>query len=89
MTRTLLIIVLRRKVDDTDPAIDMGETGEEYSFEMFLRFVATCLVTGCTCSEIARLVDVFFHCFFPKRAGASGNGRNGDVRYCYMSVLEF
>ncbi len=28
-----LIAALRRKVDDPDPTIDMGEAGEEYSFE--------------------------------------------------------
>ena len=64
-----LIAALLRKVDDHDPTIDMGETGEEYSFEVF-RFAAKCLITGSTCSEIARLVDVFFDCFYPKRAGA-------------------
>ena len=64
-----LIAALLRKVDDPDPTIDMGETGEEYSFEVF-RFAAKCLITGSTCSEIARLVDVFFDCFYPKRAGA-------------------
>ncbi len=52
------------------PTINMGETGEEYSFEVF-QFAAKCLVTGCTCSEIARLASGwFFYCFFPKRAGA-------------------
>jgi hypothetical protein len=88
-----LIAALRRKVDDPDPTIGMGETGEEYSFEVF-RFAAKCLVTGCTFSEIARLVDVFFFVFFLNAqelfgCQAGGNGKNGDARYSYMGVLEF
>ena len=88
-----LIAALLRKVDDPDPTIDMGKKGEEYSFEMF-RFAAKCLITGSTCSEIARLVDVFSIAFirnaqelFGCRAG--GNGRNGDAPYCCMGVSEF
>jgi hypothetical protein len=59
---------LQRAVDDPDPAIYMGERGEEYSCEVF-RFAAKCLVTGCTCAGIARLLDVFFESFFSKRVG--------------------
>ena len=59
---------LQRAVDDPDPAIYMGERGEEYSCEVF-RFAAKCLVTDCTCAGIARLLDVFFESFFSKRAG--------------------
>lgn len=59
---------LQRAVDDPDPAIYMGERREEYSCEVF-RFAAKCLVTGCTCAGIARLLDVFFESFFSKRAG--------------------
>jgi hypothetical protein len=50
---------LQRAVHDPDPAIYMGARGEEYSCEVF-RFAAKCLVTGCTCAGIARLLDVFF-----------------------------
>ena len=59
---------LQRAVHDPDPAIYMGARGEEYSCEVF-RFAAKCLVTGCTCAGIARLLDVFFESFFSKRAG--------------------
>jgi hypothetical protein len=55
----LRIQQLQRAVDDPDPAIYMGERGEEYSCEVF-RFAAKCLVSDglymCRNREIVRCI---------------------------------